>query len=147
MSRWRTWGLIGAAGFIVGLLTGYAIFVPSQYQLDLRDQEDKKEHDISLRILRPFFPPGMTRIQVEERLKTAGIPFAQSCCTAKPDVADVSDIVFAGREQSHVWFCGPASVYVTFVFAPVEPKPPLGKPDERESLSELRLERRWEDCL
>ena len=116
MSQWRSRVLIAAAGFFLGVLAGYSIFVPSKEVLDRRVQQQRKDHELVLRTFKATYSPGMTRAQVEARLKQTGIAFNQSCCVQESRTVRVRDIVLVGYEDSQTWVCGPWSAYVAFIF-------------------------------
>ena len=96
--------------------------------------------------------PGMTREQVEQRLRTDGRRFKQMCCVANFRGQHVSfldagwdDLVKIG-EESTPWFCSENNVYIALEFNP-KSKRELSKTNDSDILKRVSVFHQLEGCL
>ncbi len=118
--------------------------VATRYAWERRAQQKREAaYQSSLHSYSQAFRPGMTRKEVEDRLRTKGVAFQQMCCIDERS-ADV-DLVRIGREKAP-WFCSEQNIYIALQFAAVEPHEPWRVYDS-DALKRITIFRWLEGCL
>jgi hypothetical protein len=90
-------------------------------------------------------PVGISRVEVENYLRTRGRRFQQSCCVGVPRNA-WADLIKIG-EESAPWYCSRSNVYVAFEFGATAESRSMPKALDDDKLLSVSLYQRLEDCL
>ena len=108
------------------------------------EQKRKREYEATTRAYAEALTQGMSRSKVEEYLRAKNQKFGQVCCFGRRRDA-WADLVKIGQEKAP-WFCSEHSIYVAFVFDPVE-RHSFPKAGDTDTLVDVILYPRLEGCV
>jgi hypothetical protein len=117
MKRW----LLIVIGVIIIVSAGAAIRSHIESQTHIKSQaEEKREavYESILQVHSQTLRPGLTRKEVEDRLRAKGTYFAQMCCIIERSAP--ADLVKIG-EEDHPWYCSEHWVHIAFEYAALVP--------------------------
>jgi hypothetical protein len=106
----------------IGLCTRYELKKRSQERHDKSVQEARQKREIGYQLAllsyQQAFTPGMSRKDVEERLRDQKINLRQLCCvTPELRSKNVLDDLIKIGEEDFPWYCGDNNVYIALQFS------------------------------
>lgn len=129
MKRRLLWGL----GVIVAALC--AMLVYSRVR-EMKKRERTERYEAERVKYAQALPPGLTRTQVEDYLRSHGVSFTQMCCMERRGA--FAEMVRLG-EGDGPWYCG-WSTFIAFEFDEEGPRSRPLAPGARDTLREVHLQ-------